>query len=250
MCKAFVQRFCCGHGILMGFEKCKIGPCPILKTSGDKLPQQPWRCYNCQHRKQTKTSRPTHSRVSSCAPLASIEELEGPDASEFLSSKGVPRTSSFPLSAPSVYHPLPGVARQPKGSVAFGDWDAPVSKRQFKFQCQSSSHHLTPHYLGLPSHLSHQDHDCPPCQLNCYRDSGDYEAILKARSEHPRLSHEELIRAGSIREWQEKPSLEQYIDEKRTEERELWFNVTRKWTQDLRRARVLVAEEDGLGLLG
>ena len=39
------------------------------------------------------------------------------------------------------------------------------------------------------------------------------------------------------------------MDEKLQEEKEYWHHLTRKWTQDLRRAKILVAEEDGLGLL-
>ncbi|ETI26720.1 hypothetical protein G647_10165 [Cladophialophora carrionii CBS 160.54] len=51
-------------------------------------------------------------------------------------------------------------------------------------------------------------------------------------------------------DWQSKPSLEKYIEEKRSDERQLWLHVTRRWTQDLKKVRVLVPEEDGLGLLG
>jgi len=51
-------------------------------------------------------------------------------------------------------------------------------------------------------------------------------------------------------EWEGKLTLERYVEEKRQEEREMWLHVGRKWTQDLRNARVLVAEEDGLGILG
>jgi hypothetical protein len=51
-------------------------------------------------------------------------------------------------------------------------------------------------------------------------------------------------------DWQTKPTLESYMEEKRSEERQMWLHVTRKWTQDLKKVRVLVAEEDGLGLLG
>lgn len=69
-----------------------------------------------------------------------------------------------------------------------------------------------------------------------------------ARAEYPRLTEEMLIRGGCIKEWQTKPSWEQYAEEKVTEEREMWVHVTRKWMQDLKRCRVLVSEEDGLGL--
>ena len=44
-------------------------------------------------------------------------------------------------------------------------------------------------------------------------------------------------------------TLEKYVSEKRQEEKEMWLHVVRKWTQDLRKLRVLLAAEDGLALL-
>lgn len=247
MCKAHVLRFSCGHGVLMGFDPCRMSPCPIIKTTGEKLPQQPYRCYNCQHRKESKTPRPPTARSSTCAPQSAILDSEGMDEPAALSFR---RAQSFPVSAPSVFHPLPNVARQPKGCVqmAMGD-RRPSSAKPFKFTCQSSSHVMTPHYLGLPSHLPHQNHSCPPCQLQEMRVKGEQDVIKQARVQYPKLTVEMLIRDGTIKEFQDKPTWERYVDEKTTEEQELWHHVTRKWTQDLKRCRVLVAEEDGLGLL-
>lgn len=254
MCRAHVLRFSCSHGILMNFEPCRLSPCPVIKTCGEKLPQQPYRCYNCQHRKESKTSRPSTRRATtSCAPDATILDSEGLDAAAVDALSPFRRAHSFPIAPPMVYAPLPNVAKQPSGSVKIATGLAiarrPNSANPFKFTCQTSDHFMPPHYLGLPSHLPHQGHSCPPCQLQEMRSKGESDAYRQAAKEHPRLTVEMLIRGGNIKEWQEKPTLEQYTDEKLTEEREMWVHVTRKWTQDLKRARVLVSEEDGLGLL-
>lgn len=218
----------------------------MIRTCGDKLPQQPYRCYNCQHRRQTKTSRPSTPRMISCSPLSTIVDSEGMDEPSAIAA--IRRAQSFPVTAP-VYHPLPNVANQPRGCVQPALQKRLSSGKSFKFSCQSSSHVMSPHYFGLPSHLPHQDHPCAPCQLQDMRTMGEANVVRQARKEYPSLTMESLIRAGCIREFQAKPTWEQYADEKTTEEREMWFHVTRKWTQDLRRCRVLVAEEDGMGLL-
>lgn len=247
MCRAHILRFSCAHGILMAFEPCKLSPCPIIRTSGEKLPQQPYRCYNCQHRRDTKNLQPVFRRTASCSPGSAILDSEGMDEPAALASLG--RAQSFPANSVQISHPLPNVARQPLGCVTTGmQKRRPSSARPFKFECQSSGHMLTPHYLGLPSHLPHQDHACPPCQLQKMRERGEEDVIKQARIQYPKLTVEMLIRDGTIKEFQDKPTWDQYIDEKITEEREMWLHVTRKWTQDLKRCRVLVAEEDGLGL--
>ncbi|OAL23266.1 hypothetical protein AYO22_06316 [Fonsecaea multimorphosa] len=125
------------------------------------------------------------------------------------------------------------------------------SSKGFRFSCTSSSHYPTPHYMGLPTFLPHQDHPCPPCQLEEFRMNADREAIASARAQYPHLTCEMLVRDGrKWEEWQTKPSLEKFVEEKRTDEKQMWLHVTRKWTQDLKKVRVLVSEEDGLGLLG
>jgi len=149
--------------------------------------------------------------------------------------------------------PLPGVVRQPSGSVRYSrNFDRPSSSgRSFSFSCSSSSHFSTPHYSGLPNFLPHQDHPCPPCQIEDLRTKADKEVTAQAIAEFPHLTREMLVRNGRVREdWASKLTLEKYVDEKRQEEREVWLHVTRKWMQDLKKARVLIAEEDGLGLFG
>lgn len=243
MCKASVLRFRCGHGVLMALQPCRLGPCPMIKTTGMGLPQQPYRCYNCQHKADQNALRPVTSRHSSRASTSSTDGLESS------SSSSTSPTSSMPQI--SISHPLPGVAVQPAGCTRISK-PRTSGGRSFSFSCKSSDHYPTPHYLDLPCHLPHQDHECPPCQLEGLRIQADQEAIRSARQEYPSLTGEMLVHDG--RTWDPetmtKPTLDKYIEEKRTEEREMWLHVTRKWTQDLKRARVLVAEEDGLGLLG
>jgi ribosomal protein L19E len=73
---------------------------------------------------------------------------------------------------------------------------------------------------------------------------------LQAKKEFPHLRGEMLVRNGRIREdWESNLTVDMYIMEKRTEEKEMWLHVIRKWTQDLKKLRVLLLEEDGLGLL-
>ncbi|KIW14087.1 hypothetical protein PV08_06868 [Exophiala spinifera] len=172
------------------------------------------------------------------------------------SNSSGPSPPSSPISRTSskVMAPLPGVARQPAECAAFGRMFSRTNSSSFKsfsFSCASSGHYPPPHYMGLPTHLPHQDHPCPPCQLENVRMKADREAIAQARAEFPHLTGEMLVRDGRPwEEWQTKPTLEAYVDEKRSDERQMWLHVTRKWTQDLKKARVLVAEEDGLGLFG
>lgn len=84
-----------------------------------------------------------------------------------------------------------------------------------------------------------------------YRAKADRDAIISAKTQFPHLTSEMLVRNGRVWEdWQTKPTLENFVEERRVEERQMWFHVTRKWTQDLKKGRVLISEEDGLGLLG
>jgi len=248
MCKSHVLRFCCGHGILMGFDLCSLGPCPALKTTGVKLPQQPYKCYNCQNRLSSVSIRPASPRKgSSSSSEGSVDS--GSSSSTITASSPVSPSQSSKAMAP-----LPGVARQPSecGDLAlrFSRTDS-FSSKSFTFSCSSSGHYPTPHYMNLPTYLPHQNRPCPPCQLEELRMRSDKEAIASARAEYPHLTGEMLVRNGRVWEdWQTKPTLEKFIEEKRSDERQMWLHVTRKWTQDLKKLRVLVAEEDGLGLLG
>lgn len=231
----------------MGFELCNLGPCPLLKTTGVKLPQQPHKCYNCQSKRSSASIRPLSSRGGSCSSTGSLDSV---------SSTSSTSTPPSPISRvdSKVMAPLPGVVRQPSecGDLARTFSRSPsFSSRGFSFSCSSSAHYPTPHYMNLPSFLPHQDHACPPCQLAEHRTRSDKEAIASAIAQFPHLTSEMLVRNGRTWEdWQTKPTLEKFVEEKRTDERQMWLHVTRKWTQDLKKARVLVAEEDGLGLLG
>ncbi|KIW26009.1 uncharacterized protein PV07_09139 [Cladophialophora immunda] len=247
MCKAHVLRFCCGHGILMGFETCKLAPCPLLKTTGVKLPQQPYKCYNCQNRLSSSNLRPLSPRGCSSSSTGSLD-------SNSSGSSITPPSSPISRVPSKIAAPLPGVACQPSECGELGrkfSRSQSFSSKGFRFSCTSSSHYPTPHYMGLPTFLPHQDHPCPPCQLEEFRMNADREAIASARAQYPHLTCEMLVRDGRRwEEWQTKPSLEKFVEEKRSDEKQMWLHVTRKWTQDLKKVRVLVSEEDGLGLLG
>jgi len=144
---------------------------------------------------------------------------------------------------------LPGVARQPASCVQYS-CKLSSAEKLFSFSCSSSSHYAVPHYANLPGFLPHQNHECPPCQLELLRVQSDADVARAAKAEYPHLHAEQLVRNGRRQdEWQGKLTLQRYVEEKRQEERELWEFVRRKWTQDLKAARVLVAEEDGLSLL-
>lgn len=243
MCQASVLRFCCGHGLLMSLDPCRFGPCPILKTTGVKLPQQPYKCYNCQQKRSSAT-RDTPSREASCTSSSgSLDSMSS-------SSNGLPTTTLHR----TVTAPLPGVARQPTGTLQYctSSLGRPrsTSTRSFAFSCSSSNHYCNEHYVGLPGFLPHQDHPCPPCQIETFRKQGDREVTLQAHAEFPRLRGEMLVRNGRIREnWESDLTLDKYVNEKRQEEKQMWLHVVRKWTQDLKKVRVLVSEEAGLGLM-
>ena len=227
----------------MSLETCHLGPCPILKTTGAKLSQQPGKCYNCEYRRASSNLRPTSGDSSCDSSIGSYASV----ASNSSNRISLTRAATAPL---------PNVARQPKGTLQYCSTNVTghrrtVSGRAFAFSCPSTcSHNTTPHYSLLPSHLPHQSHPCPPCQISQLQVQGDREAVSSAKAEFPHLTSDMLVRNGRVREnWESRLTLEKYITEKRTEEKQMWCFVIRKWTQDLKQCRVLVNEEDGLGLL-
>lgn len=144
------------------------------------------------------------------------------------------------------------MARQPSNSVQYTrKYSSPLGvEPPYTFACSSSNHYPVPHYATLPAFLPHKEHACPPCQLAAFRAQGDRDVAAAARAEYPHLKAEQLVRNGRAQDgWQGKLTCERYVEEKRQDERELWLFVTRKWTQDLKSCRVLVAAEDGLALL-
>jgi len=160
-------------------------------------------------------------------------------------------TLKRPALGRAVTDALPGVAKQPRSAVQYSRTSSSkVVEKAYKFTCTSSNHYPVPHYATLPSFLPHQDHACPPCQLERLRVDNIREACTSAKAEYPHLTAERLVRNGRSQEgWTGKLTLERYVDEKSQEEKQYWHHLTRKWTQDLRTAKVLVAEEDGLSLL-
>ena len=231
----------------MSLEPCKTGPCPFIKTAVVK-PQQPFRCYNCQQRRISADTPKAPMRIASCdSSVGSSDSNMTKSSMSSIESPTSPKLYRFPTA------PLPGVALQPKGTLSYcsnASTPRPKSAKNFVFACSSSSHYCTPHYANLPSFLPHQNHPCPPCQLEGLKAKGDAEAVSSAKAEFPLLRGEMLVRNGRIREdWQSNLTLDKYVAEKRTDERQMWHHVTAKWTQDLKKLNVLVSEEDGLGLL-
>jgi len=77
---------------------------------------------------------------------------------------------------------------------------------------------------------------------------GDRQVEKDARKQYPSLTAEMLVVNNIRQDALGKPTLERFVAEKRLEEKQLWWSVTRRWTQDLKGRKVLVDEEDGLGL--
>jgi len=74
--------------------------------------------------------------------------------------------------------------------------------------------------------------------------------MADAKATWPMVQEQRKNDGRSVGDWTGEAAFDRYMDERRREEKEMWFFVGRKWVQDLKTARVLVAEEDGLGLLG
>jgi len=168
MCKGHILRFSCGHGLLMGFETCPMAPCPILRTISPKLPCQPYRCYNCE-RKRSATSSPTSSRPS-CG--SSVGSFDSASSMSSVSSDNLVKSPTSSTGVCSFMTALPGVAKQPSSCIQYAR-KATQYEKAYKFTCSSSNHYPLPHYSTLPSHLPHQNHDCPQCQLENMRLEGD-----------------------------------------------------------------------------
>jgi len=143
---------------------------------------------------------------------------------------------------------------------------APTYK-PFSFAC-SCIHSPPPHYTALPTFLPHQTHDCPPCQLEYLRAKSDTDIIADAKATWPLVKEQRIQDARKMgcgasvvgvsqaraelcgEYWVGEGALERYVEERRQEEKEMWFCVGRKWVQDLKKCGVLMQVEDGLGLLG
>jgi hypothetical protein len=233
----------------MSIEVCLTAPCPSLKMTGVRLPKQPYRCYNCQRKRCTTSSTDSSSTASSAcdSSLSSFSSTSSLSSSPPSSGTDSPTPLKRGYSGTDA---LPGVAKQPSTAVQYSRTPSCKMEKPYRFSCTSSNHYPVPHYATLPSFLPHQDHPCPPCQLERLRDDNIREACASAKKQYPFLQAEQLVKNGrSQAEWEGKLTLERYVDEKCQEEKEYWFHLTRKWTQDLRKSKILVAEEDGLSLM-
>jgi hypothetical protein len=246
MCLAHVLKFRCKHSLLMSIEFCKLGPCMRIKTTSPKLPRQPFRCYSCEHRRTSSSPTSPPTRPACATSISSIDST----------MSKLSMSSSEPSSPPPMYRvmtaPLPGVARQPTGTLSYCQnisQPRPKSAKSFSFSCSSNNHSCTPHYTNLPTFLPHQNHPCPPCQFEDYKAHEMADTARRARLRFPQLTDEMLVVNGRKQEgWQSTLTEEIYVAEECTRERELWLHTYRAWTQELAKTNVLLSAEDGLAL--
>lgn len=244
MCKAYVIRFSCSHGLLMSLDVCSSGPCPMIKPTSKCLPQQPYRCWNCQCKSSVSfSSTAESSRSSSCS--SSFSSLSSASSLSSVSSKrSCTPASAFSTNKPS---PFPTAAnRQP--SYQTSQASSKVQK-PFSFAC-SYIHAPAPHYTALSHFLPHQDHDCPPCQLEFQRAKSQSQVASECRSTWPLVQEQRKQEVRGVGDWEGPEALTRYVQSQQQEEKEMWYFVSKKWVQDLKAARVLMNEEDGLGLIG
>jgi hypothetical protein len=234
MCRAHVLRFSCAHGLLMSLDFCSGGPCPLLKSTGKSLPQQPRRCYNCL-KKRDESNVSTSSSRSSCSSDSSD------DSSNHLTALS-PSLPKVMIKSPRAGDYVMRPCVQSYGSSQY--------QKTFSFAC-SHDHAPPPQYDSLPAFLPHQNHDCPCCQFEAVRARSDSDIIADA------VGSWSLVREDRQKnkrpEWEWKESLgaqERYIDERRQEEKEMLYMVARKWQQDLKAMKVVCDGEGGASLMG
>ena len=226
----------------MSLDICKHAPCPLLKSCGKGLPQQPRRCYNCEKRRVEGTPSTASSSRSSCSGSVSSQE------------ETLNHTTSLtsPLPTPS----MPKVCVK---SLKAGEYSMRPTlqcygggsyQKTFSFTCKHD-HAPPPHYDSLPAFLPHQNHDCPCCQFDAVRVKSDTDITSDAVSSWPMVRDDRVKSGRPEWEWDEsRGALDRYIEERRQEEREMLFMVTRKWEQDLRGMRVMCDGEGGCSLMG
>jgi hypothetical protein len=236
MCKAHVLRFSCTHGLLMSLDFCPGGPCPLLKSTGKCLPQQPRCCYNCQKKRNESNASSTSSSRSSCSSSDSSDDTTGHLAA--LTSSLPKCMTKSPRAGEYVMRPC----MQSYGGSKY--------QKTFSFAC-NHDHAPPPQYDSLPAFLPHQNHDCPCCQFEAVRCRSDSDIVADA------IGSWALVREDRQKtnrpEWEWKESLgaqERYVEERRQEEKEMLFMVARKWEQDLKAMRVICDGEGGASLMG
>lgn len=235
MCKAYVLRFSCSHGLLMSLDFCPCGPCPLLRSTGKGLPQQPRCCYTCQKKRNQSNASSTASSRSSCGSSASSDDIAHLD----ILTTSVPKmVTKAPRAGEYVMRPC----MQSYGGSQY--------QKTFSFAC-NHDHTPPPPYDSLPAFLPHQNHDCPTCQFECVRARSDHEITADAVGSWPLVREDRQKTKRPAWEWKESlGAQERYIEERRQEEKEMLYMVARKWEQDLRGMRVLCDGEGGASLTG
>jgi hypothetical protein len=220
----------------MSLEFCPGSPCPLLKSTGKSLPQQPRRCYNCQKKRDESTASSTSSSRASCSSSSSNEDSNGHLAAI---TSAMPKVLTKSLKA-GEYKMRPCL--QSYGSCQ--------NQKTFSFAC-NHDHAPPPHYDSLPAFLPHQNHDCPCCQFEAVRARSDIDITADAISSWPLVREDRQKSRRPDWEWKDSLGAQQrYIDERRQEEKEMLFMVARKWEQDLRAMRVMCDGEGGASLMG
>lgn len=236
MCKAHVLRFSCSHGLLMSLDFCSVGPCPLLKSTGKSLPQQPRCCYNCQRKRNESNASSDSSSRSSCSSSDSSDDITGHLAAL---TPTLPKVVTKSLRAGDyVMRPC----MQSYGSSQ--------CQKTFSFAC-SHDHAPPPQYDSLPAFLPHQNHDCPCCQFEAVRARSDTDIISDAVGSWSLVKEDRQRTKRPEWEWKEcLGAQKRYIEERRQEEREMLYMVARKWQQDLKAMRVICDDEGGASLMG
>lgn len=220
----------------MSLDICPTGPCPLLKSTGKSLPQQPRCCYNCQKKRNESNASSSSSTRSSCNSSVSSDDLTGPLAS--LTSP-LPKVNTKSLKAGD-YTLRP--AMQSYGSCGY--------QKTFSFAC-SADHPPPAQYDSLPAFLPHQNHSCPGCQFEALRARSEKDITADAISSWPLVREDRQKTKRPAWEWKESlGAKERYIEERQQEEKEMLFMVARKWEQDLRGMRVMCDGEGGSSLMG
>jgi hypothetical protein len=218
----------------MSLDFCSGGPCPLLKSTGKSLPQQPRRCYNCL-KKRDESNASTSSSRSSCSSDSSD------DSSNHLAALS-PSLPKVMIKSPRAGDYVMRPCVQSYGSSQ--------CQKTFSFAC-SHDHAPPPQYDSLPAFLPHQNHDCPCCQFEAVRARSDSDIIADAVGSWSLVREDR--QENKRPEWEWKESLgaqERYIDERRQEEKEMLYMVARKWQQDLKAMKVVCDGEGGASLMG
>ena len=257
MCKAYILRFACNHGLVMNIKLCNKAPCPVLQQSSEGYSRQPQSCWTCQNKRadSTTSSSSTASSTSpSCASsfdsISSVSSLSAFSTSTSESSLMTikPTTSSSKNLTPKPSRP----SLSPPKPSAFSACPYKSNKstviQPFKFAC-SYIHQPAPHYVGLPSWLP-SNNDCPACQLDSARTLANLNIVKESKATWHLVQEQRIKDGRSAIDWAGPDAFRFYCEERKQEERECWYFATKWWVASLTKSRINVREEEGLGLMG